>query len=161
MTRERDLLLAQLQSEREHVLAAVDGLDEGDLTRPAAPSGWSMAQLLGHLTYDDELFWGGAIIGGDEESIALITDGWRVPVTSGAEAVATYRHHVERVTRLLADVDLDAAPRWWPSAEVFPFPPFEDARACLLRLLVETATHAGHLDLVRELVDGHQHLVVG
>lgn len=85
------------------MLAAVDGLGEEDLTRAVAPSGWSMAQLLNHLAYDDEIFWGCAIVGGDEEAYT---------------------------------------------------------RQCILRLLVETATHAGHLDMAREAIDGHQHLVV-
>jgi hypothetical protein len=161
MTRERTALLAHLDAERRHVLAAVAGLGEGDLTRPVAPSGWSIAQLLHHLTYDDEMFWAGAIIGGDEECIGLLRDGWAVPVTTGADAVAAYRRWTRHVDALLADVDLDAPPRWWPPQEVFPFPPFADARACVLRLLVETATHAGHLDLVRERIDGRQHLVVG
>jgi len=31
----------------------------------------------------------------------------------------------------------------------------------VFRLLIETATHAGHLDLAREGIDGRQHLVVG
>lgn len=161
MTRERDVLLAHLDAERSHVLATVDGLSEMDLTRAVAPSGWSMAQLLNHLTYDDEIFWAGAIVGGDHECIALIQDGWKVAVTSGAEAVAQYRRWRGRSDALLAEVDLDAAPRWWPPEDVFPFPPFADARACVFRLLVETATHAGHLDIVREAIDGRQHMVVG
>lgn len=160
MSRERDALLTHLQSERTHVLATVEGLAEEDLTRAVAPSGWSMAQLLQHLTYDDEIFWVSAILGADEEAIGLVQDGWAVPVTSGADAVATYRHWAERSDAVLAEVDLDAAPAWWPPAEVFPFPRFADARGCVYRVLVETATHAGHLDLVRETVDGHQHLVV-
>lgn len=161
MTRERAGLLAHLDTERAHVLAAVDGLGEADLTRVVAPSGWSIAQLLHHLTYDDEIFWAGAILGGDRECIALLQDGWSVPVVSGADAVARYRHWTRRSAAVLADVDLDSAPRWWPPDEVFAFPPFADARACVLRLLVETATHAGHLDIVREQIDGRRHLVVG
>ncbi len=161
MSRERAALLAHLAAERSHVLAAVEGLSEEDLTRPAAPSGWSIAQLLSHLTYDDEIFWGGAILGGDQECIGLIQDGWKVPVTSGEDAVAEYRLRQRNNDALLADVDLDAPPRWWPPEDVFPFPPFGDARDCLLRLLMETATHAGHLDLAREHMDGRQHLVVG
>lgn len=160
MTRERTTLVAHLEAERQHVLAAVEGLSEADGTRVVAPSGWSVAQLLQHLTFDDEIFWIGAILGGDAEGIGLIQDGWQVPVTSLADAVATYRHWVERSNSVLAQVDLDAAPRWWPSAEIFPFPPFRDARAVVFRVLVETATHAGHLDIVREQLDGHQHLVV-
>lgn len=161
MSRERALLLEHLGAERRHVLAAVDGLGETDLTRPVAPSGWSMAQMLHHLAYDDEIFWAGAVVGGDEECIGLVQDGWAVPVTTGAAAVEGYRRWTRRTDALLGDVDLDAPPRWWPPQEVFPFPPFEDARACVLRLLVETATHAGHLDMARERIDGHQHLVVG
>lgn len=161
MTREREALLAHLDAERQHVLAAVAGLDEVDLTRPLTPSGWSVAQLLHHLTYDDEIFWLGAVVGGDEACVALVQDGWRVPVTSGADALATYGRWTARSRDLLADVDLDAPPGWWPPEELFPFPPFEDARSCVLRVLVETATHAGHLDIVREQLDGHQHLVVG
>ncbi len=160
MSRERDVLVAHLQSERAHVLAAVEGLCEDDLTRAVASSGWSMAQLLQHLTYDDEIFWVSAILGGDREAIGLVRDGWSVPVTSGAEAVATYRSWAERSDALLASVDLDAPPRWWPSEDVFPFPRFADSRGCVYRVLVETATHAGHLDIVRESVDGHQHLVI-
>ncbi|WP_114907580.1 DUF664 domain-containing protein [Ornithinimicrobium murale] len=160
MTRERSALLAQLESERRHVLATVDGLHDAHLTRTIAASGWSIAQLLNHLTYDDEIFWASAILGGDDEAMALITDGWKVPVTSGLETVELYRHWSHRSDAVLAGVDLDAPPCWWPPEDVFPFPPFADARQCLLRLLVETATHAGHLDMVREGIDGHQHLVV-
>lgn len=154
------MLLGHLQAERQHVLAAVEGLDEADLTRTVAPSGWSIAQLLNHLTYDDEIFWGSAVIGGDEEAVGLVQDGWKAPVTSGAEAVERYRHWSHRAGAALAEADLDESPRWWPSQEVFPFPPFADVRQCLFRLLLETATHAGHLDLARERIDGHQHLVV-
>lgn len=57
MTRERAALLGHLEAERKHVLAVADGLDEGNLIRAVAPSGWSIAQLLNHLTYDDEVFW--------------------------------------------------------------------------------------------------------
>lgn len=154
------MLLAHLEAERQHVLDAVDGLDEASLTRPVAPSGWSIAQLLNHLTYDDEIFWGHAIIGGNEEAIGLVQDGWKAPVSSGTEAVERYRHWSRRADAVLAEVDLDGPPRWWPSEEVFAVPPFPDVRECLFRLLLETATHAGHLDLAREGIDGHQHLVV-
>lgn len=160
MTREGAVLLGHLRAEREHVLAAVDGLDEAKLTQAVAPSGWSIAQLLNHLTYDDEIFWGSAVIGADEEAIGLIRDGWKVPVTTGVEAVERYRHWSRRADAVLAEADLDARPRWWPPTEIFPFPPFADVRQCLFRLLLETATHAGHLDVVREGIDGHQHLVV-
>ncbi|QFG69662.1 DUF664 domain-containing protein [Ornithinimicrobium pratense] len=160
MTGELTVLLEHLHTERQHILAAVDGLVEEDMTRVAAPSGWSIAQLLNHLTYDDEIFWGCAIVGGDEEAVALLREGWKVPVTSGAQAVERYQYWSSRVDVVLAEADLDAPPRWWPPESIFPFPPFAQARHCVFRLLLETATHAGHLDMAREAIDGHQHLVV-
>ena len=71
-----------------------------------------------------------------------------------------YREAVQKTRSILATSDLSDPPRWTPPPEVFPFPPFEDSWQCGFRLLSETATHAGHLDLVRETLDGHQHLVV-
>lgn len=160
VTCERSLLLDHLQAEREHVLAAVEGLSEENLTRPGVPSGWSIAQLLNHLTYDNEIFWIGAILDGGGECIDLVQDGWKAPAVSGAEAVAQYRRWCGHSDAVLAAVDLDVPPRWWPSEEAFPLPPFRNARSCVLRVLVETATHAGHLDIVRERIDGRQYLVV-
>lgn len=160
MTEELDALVEQLDEARAHVLATVDGLDEEQLTAVQAPVSWSISQLLNHLTFDDEIFWGGAILGGDHECIALITDGWKQPATSGADAITRYRRWSSHTTDLLQGVDPNSPPRWWPPREIFPFPAFPDARRCVLRLLAETHTHAGHLDIIREGIDGHQHLVV-
>ncbi len=152
--------MAQLRAERWHVLAAVDGLPETDLQRTVVPSGWTIASLLNHLTLDDELFWIGAVLGADEAAISGLQDGWRAPVESGAQAIAAYLAQAERSDEILAGVDLAAPPRWWPPPEVFDFPVFADGYQVVFRVLVETATHAGHLDIVRELIDGHQHLVL-
>lgn len=158
---ERDRILAHLRAKRQHVLATCEGLSEADLTRPVVPSGWSMAQMVTHLTYDDEIFWGCAVLGGDEEAIALLQDGWSVPVERGAQALSRYEAWSARADAHLGEADLDAPPRWWPGPEIFPFPAFPTAASAAWRLVMETATHAGHLDVARELMDGRQHLVVG
>lgn len=160
MSHPRDLLLAHLDHEREHVLACVDGLTEADLVRQVVPSGWTMAGLLSHLAHDDEIFWLGAVLAGDPESIAQVQDGWRAAPAGSAAAVPFYRESIARSRELLADVDLDAPPAWWPPPEVFPGAPFADGWQAVHRVLTETATHAGHLDIARELIDGHQHLVL-
>ncbi len=156
------MLLRQLAAQRAHVLAAVTGLDDDQLAAPAAPSGWSMAQLVQHLTLDDELFWISGVLDGDvraREAVAASTDGWRAPALPGTEAIARYQAECERSDEVLARVDLDAAPAWWP-AELFGAWRLATGADVLLHLVVETATHAGHLDLAREGLDGHQHLVV-
>lgn len=153
-------LLAQLARERAHVLRAVDGLCEDDLSRPVVPSGWSITRLLNHLTFDDEMFWISAVLGGDARAIADLHDGWSHEHMTAAEAVELYRQHIARSDEVLAGLDLDAPPRWWPPAEVFGGAPMSDGREVVLLVLTETSVHAGHLDIVRELVDGHQDLVV-
>jgi hypothetical protein len=120
-----------------------------------------MAKLLNHLAHDDEILWTGAIVGGDEECIGLVQDGWQVPVTSGEGVVAQYRRWRWRSDAVLAEVDLEGGPAGGPRRGSLPSPPFVDARAYVFRVLEETATHAGHLDIVRKGIDGRQHLVVG
>jgi hypothetical protein len=43
---------------------------------------------------------------------------------------------------------------------LFPGLPVRDLRRVLLSVITETATHAGHLDAVRELIDGRTWLVL-
>lgn len=154
-------LLAHLEEQRRHVLRGVEGLTDGQLEWAMVPSGWTITRLLTHLTYDDEMFWIGAVLGGETSAIEALRDGWApIDGMSGAEAVALYRSEIRRSNELLAGLDLSAAPRWWPPATVFDAPPMRSGREVLFRVLTETAVHAGHLDIVRELIDGHQHIVV-
>jgi uncharacterized damage-inducible protein DinB len=154
-------LLAHLADARLHVLRAVDGLDDEEMHRPLVPSGWTVTHLLNHLAYDDEMFWISAVLGGDPRAIATLHDGWASRSMTGAEAIDLYRHEIARSDELLTTIDLDAPPRWRPSADEFSGPLLADGRAVVFRVLSETSVHSGHLDIVRELIDGHQHLVVG
>ena len=154
-------LLAHLSSEREHVLRAVDGLGNDAMRRTLVPSGWTMTQLINHLAFDDERFWISAVLGGDNRAIAELHNGWASNPMTGAEAINIYKREIARSDEVLAEIDLAAPPRWWPPASVFDAPPMSNGREVLFRVLAETSVHAGHLDIVRELIDGHQNLVVG
>ncbi|WP_209742664.1 MULTISPECIES: mycothiol transferase [Micrococcaceae] len=154
-------LLAQLAGERRHVLRTVDGLENYAMQRALVPSGWTMTQLLNHLAFDDEMFWISAVLGGDDRAIAELRNGWASEPMTGSEAINIYKREIARSDEVLAEIDLDAPPRWWPPTSVFDAPPMSDGREVLFRVLAETSVHAGHLDIVRELIDGHQNLVVG
>lgn len=130
------------------------------MRRALTPSGWTMTQLLNHLAFDDEMFWISAVLGGDATAIAGLHNGWASKPMTGAEAINLYKREIARSDAVLAEVDLDAPPRWWPPATVFDAPPMPDGREVVFRVLAETSVHAGHLDIVRELIDGHQNLVV-
>lgn len=52
--READAIIAELEASRSAVMAAVEGLSDEQLARPAA-DGWSIRDHLAHLTAVDEL----------------------------------------------------------------------------------------------------------
>ena len=160
---EKTRLLESLQGQREHVVAILEGLDETTARRAVAPSGWNVLQLVQHLSRDDERFWFSAVVGGHQAAIeATFADGdaWQVdPDRTLADVLAEYRSETERSAAVLDAADLDAAPTWWPE-EIFPDWRMEDVRQVVLHVITETATHAGHLDLVRELLDGRQWIVL-
>jgi uncharacterized damage-inducible protein DinB len=160
---EQQLLLHVLRRQREHVLAAVEGLDTHDLRRPVLPSGWSCLGLLNHLALDDELFWFQAVIAGDQgvvdEVLSSADNAWSVSADDSPEEVLRrYRENIESADAVITTRSLDAAPAWWP--DFFGTWRLQSVREILLHVITETATHAGHLDAARELIDGRQHIVL-
>ncbi len=157
---ERQALLKALDAQRAHVLAALDGLSDDALRRPVLPSGWTCLGLLQHLALDVERFWFRAVAAGEDVDLATGDAAWRVaPDTPAGAVLDVYRAEAERSDAVINSSALDAAPAWWP-IEVFADLPRQDLRATVLHVLTETACHAGHLDAARELLDGHQHLVL-
>jgi uncharacterized damage-inducible protein DinB len=157
---EREALLNALREQREHVLRAVDGLPDGSLRQPVLPSGWTCLGLVQHLALDVERFWFRAVLAGEAVDLCSEDEAWRVDSATPASAVLDhYREEIRRADRVLDRMMLDGEPAWWP-AEIFSDLPVRDVRQTILAVLVETACHAGHLDAVRELLDGHQNLVL-
>ena len=157
-------LLAVLAAQRAHVLAAVDGLDDEQLRRPVLPSGWTCLGLVRHLALDDERFWFRAVVAGEraviDEQAQDSTEAWDVPEgISAQEVVDAYRSEIERADAVIAGTSADAPPRWWPEDQFGGFR-LDTVREVLLHVITETACHAGHLDAVRELLDGSQRLVI-
>jgi uncharacterized damage-inducible protein DinB len=160
---ERANLQRYLRSQREHILGALEGLDEEALRRPVLPSGWTCLALVSHLTYDDERFWFRGVIGNERDVIDAVErrepSGWKLDADLLAEEVfARYRAEAELADAVLADCDLDAAPTWWPEY-VFGTWRLHSVREIVMHHITEVATHAGQLDVVRELIDGSQWVV--
>ena len=86
---------------------------------------------------------------------------WHVDPDRSAESVKDqYREEIRRADAVLRMTGLNAPPAqpdpdWARYGMDFP-----DARSIVLHMITETAVHAGHLDAVRELIDGHQHIVL-
>ncbi|WP_331769681.1 DinB family protein (plasmid) [Embleya sp. NBC_00888] len=156
-------LLGVLNGKRRHVLGILEGLDEEALRRPVLPSGWTCLGLVHHLALDDEKFWFRAVAAGEQGAIEEILgsgqDAWQAaPEKTAEEIIALYRRECELADAFLAGADPDAAPNWW--SDFFGDWRYDNLREVILHVITETATHAGHLDAVRELIDGRQRLIV-
>ena len=145
------------------MIAQLEGLSDEQLRRPVLPSGWSCLGLVRHLTLSDERYWFEVVVAGGP--LDFWPEGengdWVVgPDESADEVLAAYHSAIERTDEIVAARSLDEPPGqpedWWAEAGVR----FPDVRAVALHVVVETATHAGHLDVVRELLDGRQHIVL-
>lgn len=165
---ERQLLLGHLNGARRHIQAQLEGLTDEQLRMPVLPSGWTCLGLVRHLTLGDERYWFETVMGGAPLDYWPEGEGpddglaeWRVAADESSEQViADYRAAIERADAIIEGLSLDDPPKspeaWWEQAGMN----FSDLRHVLMHVISETATHSGHLDAARELIDGKQYLVL-
>jgi hypothetical protein len=159
MTSERELLQATLNGQREHILGILDGLPEDALRRPVLPTGWSCLGLVHHLAIDVERFWFRVIMAAEPVELDEAENAWNVPPgLSSDDVLDLYRHEIELANGVIGATNLDTPPSRWP--EEWGQWRLEDLRAVMMHVITETATHAGHLDAVRELIDGRTWLIL-
>lgn len=147
-----------LQQGREAVLWKLDGLDERDLRRPLTPTGTNLLGLVKHLAgvesgylglvfgrpFPEPLPWA-------EDDAEPNADMWATAGESRADVVDLYRRVWAHGDATVAALPLDApgeVPWWRPEARAVTL------HRVLAHLVAETHRHAGHADVVRELVDG-------
>lgn len=139
---------------RAVLVAKLHGLPPDDVRASRLPSGWTPLELIKHLTYVEArwLEWGfeGRDIGdpwGDQR------DGrWHVPAEDSLSDLVTALEAQAARSRAVAEAHtLDEVGQ--PGERWNGGPPATLERV-LLHLLQEYARHVGHLDVVRELVDG-------
>jgi hypothetical protein len=156
---ETQALLTSLSAQREHVLGALNGLSEDELRRPLLPSGWTPLGMVQHLAVEVEQFWFRGAVAGEPLTLTSGDEAWRVPAeVPGAAILGRYRDEIAKADAIIAATPIDAMPKWWPDFFT-DFPP-RPLRRTILHVIEETATHAGHLDVFRELTDGAQWLVL-
>jgi hypothetical protein len=159
MDHESELLRRFLDEQRHHVLAILDGLTEDQLRRPVLPSGWSCLGMIKHLALSDEHYWFRCVMNGEPEDYfpAGPNADWHVgPDEAPGDVFALYRDEIARADEIIAANSLDQPPRQPPGWG----PDVSDLRTIMLWVIRETACHAGHLDAVRELIDGRQWIVL-
>ena len=147
-----------LQFARDALLWKLEGLSEYDIRRPLTPTGTNLLGLVKHVTSVERGYFGDTFgrpsgeplpwLGDDAEPNA---DMWATADESREQIVGRYRRAWAHSDATIDALALDATGRvpWWPSDgnEV-------TLHHALVRVIADTHRHAGHADIVRELIDG-------
>jgi Protein of unknown function (DUF664) len=150
---ERDTLVGFLDWYRAVVEHKVEGLSGEDASRIMTPSGLSPLGIVQHLGYVERSWFRKRLAGepvevlhqGDDNAVQFELD----PGTSVESVVAVYRDECERSRAIVADTALDDL-----SVDAHPVFGQVSLRWILVHMIEETARHVGHLDLMREQIDG-------
>ena len=154
----KQVLLGYLNTARRALLWKLDGLSDYDVRRPITPTGTNLLGIVKHVAsvemgYFTEVFglpcpaqfpW-------FDEGAEPNADLWATPEESRDDICNLYRLSWEVSDRNIADLPIDAVGTvpWWPAERQHP-----TLAHVLVHMIAETNRHAGHADIVRELVDG-------
>ncbi|MCV2490564.1 DinB family protein [Geodermatophilus sp. YIM 151500] len=155
---EKTTLHAYLRRLRADLLGKLDGLDEYDVRRPMTATGTNLLGLVKHVA-SVELGYLGEVFGRPSgRSLPWFADDAEPDADLWVPADETLEEIVElhRFSAAHGDATIEALPLdavgevpWWA-----PEKRGVTLHRVLVHLCVETARHAGHADILRELVDG-------
>jgi hypothetical protein len=147
-----------LRAAREALLWKLDGLSEYDIRRPLTPTGTNLLGLIKHVTGCELGYFGDAFGRPLNQALPWLKDDaepnvdmWASTDESRDEIVGLYHRVSAHSDETIDMLSLDAighVPHW----------PHDRSDVTLHRILThmiaETHRHAGHADIVRELIDG-------
>jgi hypothetical protein len=149
---EKTVLMQALNGARAHLASKIAAIDDAAARRPMTPTLTNLLGIVKHVTgtelricdtfghprppfapeVDGELWHAGDMWAKDDESAATIA--------------AAYRDACAAADRVIESTELDEVGEWMQRRTTL--------RALLVGQIWETAHHAGHADIVRELLDG-------
>jgi len=147
-----------LQIARDALLWKVDGLSEYDIRRPLVPTGTNLLGLVKHMASVEAGYLGdtfgrpfGEPLPWFYEDAEPNADMWATAEESRDQIVGLYHRVWANSDATIEALPLEATGQvsWWSE---------ERRQVTLHRILIhmiaETNRHAGHADIVRELIDG-------
>jgi len=150
-------LLRYLQVSREALAWKLDGLSEYDVRRPLVRTGTNLLGLVKHVASVEAWYLGDVFGRPFGEPLPWFDDGaeanadmWATPDQSRNEIVGLYQRawkHSDETVRALRLDAVGEVPWWRPDSYI-------TLHRMLVHVIAETNRHAGHADLVRELIDG-------
>ena len=147
-----------LQVAREALLWKLDGLSEYDIRRPLVPTGTNLLGLVKHVASMEAGYFGvtfarpfGEPLPWFEEGAEPNADMWATADESREQIGGLYHRAWAHSDATIDGLELDARGRvpWWPDDRSEA-----TLHLILVHMIAETNRHAGHADIVRELIDG-------
>jgi len=145
---EMPMARAWLEHLRESCISKLDDLDEAQIRWRPAPTANSLGVILRHLGLAERL-WLRLIFAGEEMDTTWrehmfdeLPEGW-----TAADVIAFYRAETAAADAVLDDAESFDLPSRGPIRQT-------TLRWAVVHLIEETARHAGHMDITRELIDG-------
>lgn len=147
-----------LRSAREDLTWKLEGLSEYDVRRPLTPTGSNLLGLVKHVASVEVGYFGdtfgrpfGEPMPWWEDDAEANADMWATAEESREDILGLHARACAHADATIDELELSTAGRvpWWPV----------DGRdvtlhRVLVHVIAETHRHAGHADIVRELVDG-------
>ncbi len=152
-----------LRNQRKSVLWKAEGLSERDLRMPLTPTGTNVLGIVKHLAGCEAEYFGVCLGRPWPEPMAFWADDaepnadmWATEDESPAQVLDLYRRVTAFADETVEPLGLDAPASvpWWRTSET-------DLHTLLVHMGVETARHLGHLDILREQLDGARGLLDG
>jgi hypothetical protein len=136
---ERDLLVASLERARHAVLGALSGVPVALLDEPLIWPDGSLLAIVRHLATMERWWFAHTFAGLD------VMPPW----DTASSVIAQYEDECRRSRTIIAGSGLDElAARPTPAGRVVVL------RFVVLHMIDETSRHAGHADVLRQLIDG-------
>lgn len=152
---EKAALWEFLQIQRSAVRSIVSDLSEEAWHTSVVPSGWTPAGFVEHLG-GAEYHWFQDVIAGvtyepsaDEDFVPYDPYAAFTSDLSSSEVLRGYQEECDRSDAVIASVTMSSK----PLKRHFDFD-VPNVRWVMLHMIEETATHSGHLEIARELLDG-------
>jgi uncharacterized damage-inducible protein DinB len=147
-----------LQAAREVLLWKLEGLSEYDVRRPMVPTGTNLLGLVKHVAGVEAGYFGDVFERPFGEPLPWLDDGaepnadmWATAEESREQIVGLYRRVWAHSDATIDALALEAVGHvaWWAQdhREV-------TLHRILVHVIAETNRHAGHADIIRELIDG-------
>jgi hypothetical protein len=147
-----------LQVARSALLWKLDGLGEYDVRRPLVPTGTNLLGLVKHVASVEAGYLGdtfdrpfGEPLPWLDEDAEPNADMWATADETREQVVGLYHRVWTHSDATIDALSLDAVGQvpWWP-----PERREVTLHRVLVHVIAETHRHAGHADIVRELIDG-------